>query len=136
MKVKMKGRMTAAKKGWGFALIEISMVAILRKGEKVDRYRWGESLAEERAGVLRGLKQLGDAGNIGPITTPVNPGGIPWPANTFITRVTPITRLYGLSGTRVFHVLVELKAPGRRELIKAFEYLDHFCAVEGYGGGG
>jgi hypothetical protein len=120
----------------GFALIEIPMVAILTKGHRVDRYGGANSLAEARAGVLAGLMQLGEGGNISPIIAPGNPGGIPWPADTLITKVMPITRLYGLSATRVFQVFVELEAPGRRELIKAFEYLDHYCGVEGYGGGG
>jgi len=84
--------------------------------------------------VLREL-QLGKR-KMDPIRGPGHPAGISWPRGTRIIHVTPITRLYGLSATRVFHVFVELKAPGPRQLIQAFEYLEHFCGVEGYGGGG
>lgn len=118
----------------GFALVEAPIVAIIEEN-RVAGYGGGVGSARNREEALMTLQTLIRRGGVPPITRPGAPD-IPWPRDTVITEVMAIRRLFGLSATREFHVYVEIDAPGRQALVEAFEYLEHYCGVEGYGGGG
>src|SRR3990172_1780460 len=121
----------------GFALVEVPVVALLQD-ERIVGYDEGVNHARDMERMLKDLQILSERRAVPPITRPTTrgPDEIHWPPDTVITEVSAIRRLHGLSAARVFHVYVALRAAGRRGLIQAFEYLEHYCGVEGYGGGG
>lgn len=122
-------------KKWGFALIELPVVA--RVGQRhVSEYEDRERRIDAEQGALLELQKLITQGKVPSIPWPGHHTAHTWPLGVTISEVKIITRLYGRQTYPVFQHFVELEADSEQQLQQAFEYLEHYCGVEGYGGGG
>lgn len=125
----------------GFALIELTLLAKIIDG-RGSEYEDRRIYIDRELDALKGL--LTDTGGPGgPARSPgpaIDRGPhqplIRWPSATYISKVEAIKRLHGRETYPEFQIYVEIVAESWRQLRDAFHYLEHYCGVEGYGGGG
>lgn len=121
---------------WGFALIELPLVA--KPGERrVSEYEDRERrIGNEKEALVELQRLLTNGRPVPSIPWPGHQAPVTWPSGVAISKVEIIRRLFGRQAYPVFQLYVELNADSPQQLQQAFEYLEHYCGVEGYGGGG